>query len=256
LKDHIAPEEIAQYEKDRKKIVDDYLSYSYTDTPARPNTYTGLNYLAILVTILLWCGCGYACVRIYKIRTIRNQFAYHEARALGGWIILPILGLIFSACKSLYSLFNNGYLLNRIWHVYDGLSESFQFKMLMWLELASNVILFCLTVFCIILMFKKRDILPKYIKILYIISMIIVVADDLYAHTVFPTSNIEYNNILRSIIAVCIWVPYFSKSLRVRETFIVAFPDNGYELPPNEQSEPTGDFAENTNENIEMADRS
>jgi len=42
----------------------------------------------------------------------------------------------------------------------------------------------------------------------------------------------------------------------VRETFIVAFPDNGYELPPNEQSEPTGDFAENTNENIEMADRS
>ena len=86
--------------------------------------------------------------------------------------------------------------------------------------------------------------------------MIIVVADDLYAHTVFPTSNIEYNNILRSIIAVCIWVPYFSKSLRVRETFIVAFPDNGYELPPNEQSEPTGDFAENTNENIEMADRS
>ncbi len=225
LEDHIAPEDIDQYEKDRKKMIDDQLSFGFTyrtgEADGQPG---GINYLSLTVFILLLFGCGYGSVRLYKRRTERSPFAPYEPRQIGGWLILPILGLAATVCTAGYNIFSSGVLQNSIWHVYDAQPVATPFKMMLWAELGYNTTIVCYASFCLYLVYKKRDILPTCMQVFYIGSMIFVTADNVIAHAILPDTAISSREIFRSVFATCIWVPYFSRAARVRETFIVAYP--------------------------------
>ena len=231
LKDHIEPNEIAQYEKDRKKITDEYLSYSFTYTPAGTGKHKDPNYLAILIALVLIGGCVHAGILIYKTKTVRSPYANHEPMELGGWLILPILGLLYTVGAVSYMLLTNGYLSSASWHAYDGRSNSLGFELILAMELIVNVVLLCFSAFCLVLIYYKRDILPKYIKILYISWLVFGIIDNVAAHALSSAYDIDYKDIFRRIYPVIIWVPYFSIAQRVKNTFIVAYPDLGYELP-------------------------
>lgn len=238
LKDHIAPDEIAQYEKDSKKIINDHLSYSFTYTPGGTNLHTGTNYWAIVLLIVLVAGSIYAGTKIYKAKTPNRLSLHYEPKAMGGWLVLPLLGLIASTIRCTYYVATTGFFSNAIWHVYDSQSVAFQFKALLWMEFSYNVLVVCLSLFCLLLMYKKRNILPKYIKLLYIISVIVVVADSVCAYQLFPSMAVDYKNIFRTIVSACIWIPYFTTSFRVKETFVVPYEYDGYELPQVVQDDP------------------
>jgi transglutaminase-like putative cysteine protease len=228
LKDNIAAGEIGEYEKDRKKIVNDYLSYSFTYSTPATNIHKGPDYWAILVVTLLLGASVYAGLRIYKTKTNQYIFLRQKPKELGGWLILPIIGLVLSAGKIAYSLISTGYFLSSTWHVYDTQTEHIPFTILLWMELTGNSIMVFLSLFCLLLIFKKRDILPLYMKILYISSLVLVTMDGVFAHALFPSTAMDFKEISRAFIAACIWVPYFSRSVRVKETFIVPYQDADY----------------------------
>jgi transglutaminase-like putative cysteine protease len=94
LKDHIAPSEIAQYEKDRKAITEDYLSFAFNYGQKGANT-SGISWIAVFAAILLLGGCAYAAVRIYRMqshgyalrheRTDDRRMAHFTAPGAGGY---------------------------------------------------------------------------------------------------------------------------------------------------------------------------
>ncbi|GAA4470436.1 hypothetical protein GCM10023093_31720 [Nemorincola caseinilytica] len=225
LKDHIAPEDIAQYEADSKKLINEHLSFSFTYTPSSDETYTGYNTWGILLFLITLGGCVYLGTRIYRTHTERDADAYAVSRNIGGWLILPLLGLVISILRILTTIFTGGYFRRSLWHVYDAHDKAVLYKVFLSAEFFINTIVLSLSIFCLVLMLARRDILPRYIKMLYIGSAIFVTMDDVLTNMIFNITEIDYKNIGQSIFAACIWVPYFSMAQRVRETFVVPYPD-------------------------------
>jgi hypothetical protein len=77
-----------------------------------------------------------------------------------------------------------------------------------------------LGVFCLVLMLKKRDILPKFMIIFYLGSMMVTLADNAAVSMMLTTTKVDWKEIYKSIVAVAIWVPYFSLAARVRELLL------------------------------------
>ena len=227
-KDHIAPDQIAQYEKDRKKIVNEHLSWSASYNPGVTNTHKGFNYAAIMVFLLVVTASVFAGIRIYKTCTTTNRFTNHRPQPIGGWLFLPLIGLILSVFRLSWLLYSSGYFSASIYHAYDSFSHAFQFKLLLWTELVVNTFILCYSIFCTVLFFRKRDILPKCMMILYIGSVIVVAGDNFAAHAIYSSTKIDQNDIFRSVISAVIWIPYFYRSQRVKDTFIVSYPEATY----------------------------
>ncbi len=230
-KDNIDPEEITQYEADRKKIVDEYLSYAFTYRSGTANS--GVNIWAILVFIALLLGSTYAAIRVYTMKT--NTLNYHQPRPISGWLYLPALGLLIGFCRKVYSFTTTNYFRNSMWQAFDAERVSVTYKAILWFELVGNSLMMFLTLFCIILFFKKRDILPRTIISLYLGSAIIIVLDAIFAHLAALGGQPDYNSIVQSVTAMLIWGPIFANSPQVRDTFIVPYRENY--MPPTNNTE-------------------
>ncbi len=231
-KDHIAPEEIVQYDKDSKRMVNDLLSYSFTYTPGSGETYTGIKYSAILLLLAIMAGAVYMGKKIYQTPTASYAHRHPTPRIIGGWLIIPILGLIITPIQLGYSIIDTGYFRDAIWHAYDHKPVSMAFNMILWLELIVNACIICYAVFCLVLMYNKRDILPKHIIRMYVGIMVAVIVDGILTHLLLPDTTQDYKDVFRSIFSVCIWVPYFMRSVRVQETFTVPYGDYKPYTPP------------------------
>jgi len=223
LKDNINIDEIAQYEKDRKKLVDDYLSFTFSYTPANANKHKNLNLVAIALFAVVLCGCSYGCIRIYKIKTLKASSIYEAPKPFVGWLIIPVIGLLYTGGRSIYTLFSDEMFYQGIWHVYDYKTFANQFKAILWGEFIVKGIYSCFAAFCLILMIFKRDILPRCMIAFYICMIVFVTIDSFISH-IFLQIPLDTKNILRSFFAACIWIPYFSRSKRVKEIFVVPYP--------------------------------
>jgi hypothetical protein len=239
-KDHIAPDEIVQYDKDSKRMLNDLLSYSFTYTPGAGKTHTGIKYSAILVMLAIIAGAVYLGNKVYKTPTARYAHLHPSPRIMGGWLILPVLAMIITPIQLGYYLINTGYLNEAIWHAYDHQTISTTFKMLLWMELVINTSIMCYAVFCLILMYHKRDILPKQIIRLYVGILVGVMVDNVLTGILLPDIKQDYKEVSRSLISVCIWVPYFLKSVRVKETFTVPYGDYLPYTPTDDHSDEIG----------------
>ncbi len=239
-KDHIAPDDIVQYDKDSKRMLNDLLSYSFTYTPGAGKTHTGIKYSAILVMLAIIAGAVYLGNKVYKTPTARYAHLHPSPRIMGGWLILPVLAMIVTPIQLGYYLINTGYLNEAIWHAYDHKTISTTFKLLLWMELVINTTIMCYAIFCLILMYHKRDILPKHIIRLYVGILVGVMVDNVLTGILLPDIKQDYKEVSRSLISVCIWVPYFLKSVRVKETFTVPYGDYLPYTPTNDQTDDIG----------------
>jgi hypothetical protein len=151
-----------------------------------------------------------------------------------------------------YSLVSTGYLTEALWHAYDHKPTSIPLNMILWMELIANTCIMCYATFCLILMYNKRDILPKHIKRLYISVLIVVFIDTTLSQVLLPDVKQSYKDVIRGIINVCVWVPYFSMSVRVKETFTVPYGEYiAYEPVQNETIEITETQEQNPEQKFE-----
>lgn len=154
-----------------------------------------------------------------------------ELVGLGGWLILPILGLIYISI-SLSILFLRDYLpifQKGYWVIlttpgsaaYHPLWGSFLI-----FEMVINTLFLITCLYLLFLMFTKSYKLPKFMIIFYVAQFIFVVADYFMANMIPAVSlQIANNNeaikeIAKSVIGVIIWIPYFLVSKRVKNTFV------------------------------------
>lgn len=256
-KDHIAPDEIVQYDKDSKRMLNDLLSYSFTYTPGSGQTYSGIKYSAILVLLAIIAGAVYLGKKVYKTPTASYAHMHPTPRIIGGWLILSVLGMIVTPLRVGYFIIDTGYLNEAIWHAYDHKSISAPFKMLLWMELSLNACIICYSVFCLILMYNKRDILPKHIIRLYVGILAGVIIDTIFINMLLPDLKHDYKDALKSLVSVCIWVPYYLRSVRVKETFTVPYGDYLPYTPTDDHTDDMGNVTDAAVEdNTENSDQS
>jgi hypothetical protein len=156
-----------------------------------------------------------------------------QKKGIGGWLILVIIGLIINVISMVASFdiprrifrpdnwhaattFGSGYYhpLFATWAIYDVIYFSF-------------FILFDL--FLLVLMFKKSRSFPKMMIVFFILAIITQVIDYMLTNSVLTDLPIVAKQMgyypslkytISAIVQALIWIPYFMKSKRVKETFL------------------------------------
>ena len=150
-----------------------------------------------------------------------------QPSGIGGWLILPMLGLILSAVNQVTALpdiFNAFGQLST--SGMDGLASNLlQLDML--LQLAVYLVA---PVVLLLLLFNKKRTFPRYF-IRWAIATAIFVVFDIFlgywvGHAAFEAEGASFfdfallKEMLPPIAALCIWTPYMLNSVRVKNTFV------------------------------------
>lgn len=146
---------------------------------------------------------------------------------LGGWLILVQIGIYSSLVKLLGQLIK--YLIPAVYPSNWSIMVNSEMYHPEWgatiiFELFFSILLFVYCIYLLIIMYRKKSIFPRLMIIFYSVGLIGVIVDFvLVSQITFPKELEEGNpfrDIVRSSITCAIWIPYFIKSQRVKNTFI------------------------------------
>ena len=144
---------------------------------------------------------------------------------IGGWLAFPMLGLIMSpisimaiSLSTYVPIFSKG-----TWEVVTTSgSEAYHplWAPLLIFEILGNSCLLIFSIVLIVLFFRRHYLLPKLIIIVYAASLAFQ-GIDFFASALISTvaKELDPGSLSRAIFWTAIWIPYFMKSQRVRNTF-------------------------------------
>jgi len=227
LTDYVPQDKLAQFKQDINDLKDDKLSYSIFYTPDIKQEPFRINRIMLLVSLMVICTFSFWALKLYKTETRGEIFAnrVYLAPALGGWLIVLIIVIFASAASILNTTVKEGYFSMSEWDLFTTGEKSLVYRMLLIFEMAGNVALICCCCFCLVLIFKKRDIAPHFTKRFFLFSVIFIFCDYLLSSFLkFQLSNYDVDEVVKAVIVAAIWTYYLNVSVRVRETFIVPYP--------------------------------
>lgn len=151
-----------------------------------------------------------------------------EPSGFGGWLILPMLGLIITPIRlgrlllTIYvPIFTDG-----SWEVLTTPgSEAYHhlWAPLLIFEVAGNITFSLFAIILLIFLFRKHYTLPKWMIVFYATNLTFV-GINLFAANFIPAVAAAQDpeslrDLFGGLVAAAIWIPYFKKSVRVRNTF-------------------------------------
>lgn len=148
---------------------------------------------------------------------------------LGGWLILTQIGLFLSLILLAAHLNETRLLVlnTETWTLLTSVESDFYHPLwgpVIIYECVYNLFFLVFSVYTIIAFYKKRAILPRLMIILYIVSLAAGIVDYLLLYQIPMAREVEDGSSVRGIassaLACAIWIPYFMKSKRVRNTFV------------------------------------
>ncbi len=229
LKDYIPLDALSEFKNDVKELKDNKLSYSIYYIPDILNVPFKLNYSMLVLTLLLVCLFVYSGIIFYRQET--REVSYFDSSnafqpALGGWLILLTIGLFAAPLIILYNLINNGYYSISKWDEISTGIGSISNRALLIFEITGNVALMCITAFCLVLVLKKRDIAPRFLKLNFLFNVIFLFVGYFFSGFVKQDfSNYSMERIIETVIVAALWTYYINTSTRVKQTFVVPYPN-------------------------------
>ena len=147
---------------------------------------------------------------------------------MGGWLILPALGIVIRPLIALFGVFGClaffGAAETLIATI--GLQSYTQLKPIVGFELLANLFMTGFCIYVAILFFRKKRLAPK-LYIMSLFAQVIIVTIDallmnfLYAPVAKPAApGSESSSLVIAFISAAIWTSYFTKSVRVKNTFV------------------------------------
>ena len=212
--------------KDVEKLPEDIgYELTYDKSLLNFNNHDSISIVAWLM-ILIGLMISFFMVRwlYYKYDPIPENSS--PGLAIGGWLILPAIGLIVSPLRilieSVTSLTDGSYSASTFSFLWNDTSLEYSQELLglICVELLVNVLLFSGTIVIAILFFKKRSSVPKLMVAYFGITFLVLFIDSLLADMFVEESMFVAEDIFKSLIAACIWIPYFIVSKRVKNTFV------------------------------------
>lgn len=148
---------------------------------------------------------------------------------LGGWLVLVQIGLYATIVLGIVQMVS--YSIPAIspdqWEILT--SKDSELYHPLWgafilFELVYNMALIGYCAFTLVQFYRKKSIVPKLMMIFYSGSLVITVVDYGLAQIITSSYDVQaegsMKNLVRSALTCAIWIPYFIKSERVKNTFI------------------------------------
>jgi transglutaminase-like putative cysteine protease len=226
FQNYIAADNLSEFKQDVKDLKDDKLSFSFFYIPNVKIVPFQLNQLMLIITLLMICIFVYWGVKVYRTETIDLQYYTKNPfpPALGGWIIVLILTLFATSLGIIKNLFDEGYYSLSKWNQFTTGVTSTANRVLLIFETTGYLVLVCYSIFCLILIFKKRDIATHFVKNYYLVMVIFLFIDYFFnAFIKGEFSNYDVEQIIKAVIIASLWTYYLNVSNRVKETFVVPY---------------------------------
>ncbi|MDW6025029.1 DUF2569 domain-containing protein [Mesorhizobium sp. BAC0120] len=141
---------------------------------------------------------------------------------LGGWLILPLLGLFLVPLTALTRLAKDTAHISELWPLLTAAQAAFTVA-----ELAVHVTLFFAAPIALLyFMFKRWEIFPGWYMIWWAAIPVTLIAFALVGYATFPEAEAHafdeetMRAIIGSVIGAAIWIPYMMQSERVMNTFV------------------------------------
>jgi hypothetical protein len=163
-----------------------------------------------------------------------NGLSIDGPSGIGGWLVFPVLGMILTSLITVFALFRDVIPVFRpqIWSAlttpgspaYNALWAPLTF-----FEAMAMLVMIAMPVVLLVLIFQKRRVLPRMMLCFLCFAFAVGVVDSaavLYLRTnVFhetgPDARVQvFQTVARGALGLAIWVPYFLKSKRVKNTFV------------------------------------
>lgn len=230
-KDHVPVADFRQFYNDMEKI-DDFIGDYLYRTIAKNEVFTP-NWILMILTFLFISLLVYFFIKLYK----HNLFIKIESltpntnleiSGIKGWLIVWLISIIIAVLMHVYSindflfLFNNNTWLK----LTTASSESYHslWAPTLIFEMFSIIFFVSIYIFSLIAFLKKKMFVPRLMILIMIIHFFVNLIDAILLDYIdvieVHIKNTAAKNVFHSAIRAAIWIPYFTKSERVKNTFI------------------------------------
>lgn len=216
IKGNKVPEFLAKHDK-----IKEQLGFQLTYNPLG-NATSNMSWLSLFL--------AFACIITGILGAIGLYYKYNpdpkgsEGIQIGGWLVLPAIGLVLTPFVLLFQIFGENYFHKDIWKGFHeaGYENADALNLYLGLEFSYNILLFIYTILLILLFFKKRSNVPMLMVYFYGTNLAMIV----FGSFVLNQSGIDdpsfIQDLFRSALSAAIWIPYFLVSQRVKNTFVVS----------------------------------
>lgn len=158
-----------------------------------------------------------------------NNNQLNQLKGLGGWLIFVAISLVITVIRFLFdivswcgSVFNS----DTMEVIADG-DYPFLLPFLIF-EGITNLLFFIAYIYLNIQFFNKNYRTPKLFTTILLGNFAFLVVDAIFAGLIFDEPMFDSEtliDIIRLVIYCAIWIPYFSASIRVKNTFVEGKPN-------------------------------
>ena len=143
-------------------------------------------------------------------------------------MVLSLIGVLVAPFIGLFNLFKGEYFgISILTFFTSGSTYSPLAGIFVVLEMICLIVMISFQVLLIVLFVKKRSSLPKLIIINYIGLAAFYLMEIIFLNVINPSDSSILNEIYgafaKVLISGAIWIPYYLKSERVKETFVVTY---------------------------------
>lgn len=146
--------------------------------------------------------------------TVAQVTTSEDARltGIGGWLVLPAIGMIVSPLVNIYNMAVTAEALN---NAPTRLHAALNF------ELVTNFLLMIFCIIAAILFYMRKAAAPTTIIAMISTVLILTVVESFMVYEISERLFEEFllPELVRSVLVACVWIPYFLNSKRVRLTF-------------------------------------
>lgn len=231
LAEEIPPAAIQQYIKDRANIIKSisYGLYWNSDTDSGNADVNGLVVAISIFTLIL---ITLLCVFLYYRKGAYDLEEIKNALPIGGWLVLPAIGLVLAPIGLLFTLFNTGSFDQSTWDIAKNLNGSgaLLYKATHIFECILNVTAFIFSIFMLIIFFKRMKSFPRYFILYRTIYLVVIFIDVILIAVLNSKTTLDFDvaknirTLVFQVIISAIWIAYFIKSSRVKQTFVFTYP--------------------------------
>jgi transglutaminase-like putative cysteine protease len=222
-KSFLEPTEINDHIKKIEEAQNDLTLNLYSYDTKSSNTTQAINYPYVLIL-------GVACIAYFF--GVKKMLEYdpepkpalEKHNSIGGWLILPTIGLCFAPIRMIYDLFSTDYFSYSNWQMLaDSNFGAYNPAMggFILIELLINFALLVYGIVLAVMFFQRRTSVPSFMIAFYLASLLFLFSDSLVAES-FGLDGFDDETtkaLVRGTIGAAIWVPYFMNSQRVKGTF-------------------------------------
>ena len=218
----------AKFAADCKDIKNNRLTYTISIPGLGiSEAVTGINTKVLSYIVILIATLILIAYKLYH-RSWNTPFPSEEEReniGIGGWLILPFIGLLILPVRTLIEMYSVDFLNAQLWEVMRETLNYYPYVFMLLFELTGNLIILVFSVLCIFMALGKKSAFPVFMVVLYAFIFVFNLLDnfliDMFDLTAVGAES-DYFPVFRFAVYGLIWGVYMMMSERVKRTFVNA----------------------------------